>query len=103
MVPVAPSWIVATNRCIVAKLVPDHSAKRYRIEIHAGVSAAEMEEAAIRRVVDAETAIFVGALKPQDESVVTTARELDENGFEGVMLISPEGIATPPPGGRNAA
>jgi putative DNA methylase len=46
MVPVAPSWIIATNRRIVAKLVPDHAAKRYRIEVHSGVSTAMMEEAA---------------------------------------------------------
>jgi Mrp family chromosome partitioning ATPase len=57
----------------------------------------------IRRVVDEETVIFVGALKPQDESVVATARELSESGFEGVMLVSPEGNTTPPSGGRNAA
>jgi putative DNA methylase len=45
MVPMAPSWIIATNRRIVAKLVPDRAAKRYHIEVHTGVSAAEMEEA----------------------------------------------------------
>ena len=45
MVPVVPSWIIATNRHIIAKLVPDHATKRYRIEIHAGVSPAEMNEA----------------------------------------------------------
>ncbi len=30
---------------MVAKLVPDHATKRYDIEIHSGVSAAEMAEA----------------------------------------------------------
>ena len=45
MVPMAPSWVISKTRSVVAKLVPDHAAKRYDIEIHAGVSAAEMAEA----------------------------------------------------------
>ena len=27
----APSWIIATNRHIIAKLVPDHATKRYEL------------------------------------------------------------------------
>jgi putative DNA methylase len=46
MVPMAPSWIVSTTDKSVASLVPDDSAKRYRIEVHSGVSATEMDEAA---------------------------------------------------------
>jgi len=46
MVPVASSWVIATNRRIVAKLVPDHVAKRYRIVVQTDVSKAKMEEAA---------------------------------------------------------
>jgi putative DNA methylase len=46
MVPMAPSWIVSTSDNVVAKLVPDHSTKRYLIEIHSNVSEAEMTEAA---------------------------------------------------------
>ena len=45
MVPMAPSWIISKTRNVVAKLVPDHAAKRYAIEVHTGVSAAEMAEA----------------------------------------------------------
>jgi putative DNA methylase len=45
MVPMAPSWIISKTRNVVAKLVPDHAAKCYGIEIHSGVSAAEMAEA----------------------------------------------------------
>ena len=41
----APSWVISKTRNVVAKLVPDHAAKRYDIEIHSGVSAAEMAEA----------------------------------------------------------
>jgi len=46
MVPMAPSWVIATNSRTVAKLVPDHGAKRYEIEIHSSVSSVEMAEAA---------------------------------------------------------
>lgn len=46
MVPMAPSWIISKTRNVVAKLVPDHAAKRYDIEIHSDVSEAEMAEAA---------------------------------------------------------
>jgi putative DNA methylase len=46
MVPMAPSWIISKTRDVVAKLVPDHGGKRYAIEIHSGVSGAEMAEAA---------------------------------------------------------
>jgi putative DNA methylase len=45
LVPMAPSWIISKTRNVVAKLIPDHGAKRYRIEIHSGVDAAEMAEA----------------------------------------------------------
>jgi putative DNA methylase len=41
----APSWVISKTRNIVAKLVPNHEAKRYAIEIHSSVSAAEMAEA----------------------------------------------------------
>ncbi|MEH2592993.1 anti-phage-associated DUF1156 domain-containing protein [Bradyrhizobium sp. AZCC 1721] len=42
MVPMAPSWVISKTRNVVAKLVPDHAAKRYKIEVHSGASAAEM-------------------------------------------------------------
>lgn len=45
MVPVAPSWVISKTRNVVAKLVPDHAAKRYGIVVETGVSAAAMEEA----------------------------------------------------------
>ncbi len=45
MVPIAPSWVISKTRKVVAKLVPDYSAKRYVIKIHTGVSDAEMAEA----------------------------------------------------------
>jgi putative DNA methylase len=45
MVPMAPSWIVSTTHKAVARLVPDHAHNRYSIEIHSGVSDAEIEQA----------------------------------------------------------
>lgn len=45
MVPMAPSWVISKTRNVVAKLVPDPPAKRYKIEIHAGVSSEEMDQA----------------------------------------------------------
>jgi putative DNA methylase len=45
MVPMAPSWVISKTRNVVAKLVPDPAAKRYRIDVHTAVSKAEMAEA----------------------------------------------------------
>jgi putative DNA methylase len=45
MVPMAPSWVISKTRNVVAKLVPDPATKRYQIEVHTGVSAAEIVEA----------------------------------------------------------
>jgi putative DNA methylase len=45
MVPMAPSWVISKTRNVVAKLVPDLATKRYTIEVHTGVLAAEMAEA----------------------------------------------------------
>jgi putative DNA methylase len=45
MVPIVPSWVIATNRRVVGKLVSDHAAKAYRIEVHTGVSTEEMNQA----------------------------------------------------------
>lgn len=45
LVPMAPSWVISRTRGVVAKLVPDHAAKRYRIEIHSDVDAGALAEA----------------------------------------------------------
>jgi putative DNA methylase len=45
MVPMAPSWVISKSRNVVAKLVPDPANKRFTIEIHSGVSKADMEAA----------------------------------------------------------
>jgi len=50
MVPMAPSWVISSKRNVIARLVPDHAAKRYKIEILTGVSDQEMKEAELGTV-----------------------------------------------------
>ncbi|MDD3554385.1 MAG: DUF1156 domain-containing protein [Deltaproteobacteria bacterium] len=45
MVPLAPSWVISKTRNVIARLVPDSSAKRFVIEIVSGVSDAELKAA----------------------------------------------------------
>jgi putative DNA methylase len=45
MVPLAPSWVISKTRNVIARLVPDPSAKRFVIEIVSGVSVAELKAA----------------------------------------------------------
>lgn len=45
MVPMAPSWIISKKRNIIAKLVADHGAKRYDIEIISNVPDADLDAA----------------------------------------------------------
>jgi putative DNA methylase len=45
MVPMAPSWVISKQRKVVAKLVPDRTAKRYNIEVHTDVSSEDVAEA----------------------------------------------------------
>jgi adenine-specific DNA methylase len=44
-VPLAPSWVISRTRKVIARLVPDSSAKRFAIEIASGVSDAELKAA----------------------------------------------------------
>lgn len=41
-VPLIPTLVISKSRNVVAKLVPNHDEKRFEIEVHSGVSAAEM-------------------------------------------------------------
>jgi putative DNA methylase len=45
MVPMSPSWIISKTRNVVAKLIPDHANKRFKIEVKSGVSKSEMQVA----------------------------------------------------------
>lgn len=43
MVPVAPSWVISPRQNTIAKLIPDHSNKRFDIEVHNDVSKADLK------------------------------------------------------------
>lgn len=42
MVPMAPSWVISPKHRVIARLIPDHKARRYEIEIKTGATAAEL-------------------------------------------------------------
>ncbi len=46
MVPICPSWVISTKRNVVAQLIPDHTNRRFDIEVKTGVSHSELNEAA---------------------------------------------------------
>ena len=81
MVPAIPSWVIATNRRIVGKLVPDQAAKRYRIEVHTGVSTEEMNEAAEGTVRDGR---LVHPMNPERSGVEIRTIRGDYRDAEGI-------------------
>ncbi|WP_019022927.1 anti-phage-associated DUF1156 domain-containing protein [Thioalkalivibrio sp. ALE23] len=44
-VPMAPSWVISKTRKVIAKLIPNHQAKRFDIEVVTGVSDADIKVA----------------------------------------------------------
>jgi len=46
MVPVTGSWVISKTRSVIAKMIPDHTSKSFRIEVHTGVEEAELAHAA---------------------------------------------------------
>lgn len=45
MVPMSPSWVISKLKNVIAKLIPNHTLKRFDIEVISNASAAEMKEA----------------------------------------------------------
>jgi len=45
MIPLSPTWVISKGRNVIARLTPDHSNKRFDIEIVTGVSDKEAEVA----------------------------------------------------------
>jgi adenine-specific DNA methylase len=41
-VPMSTNWVISKSRNVIARLVPDYSTKRFNIEVHSGVSDAEV-------------------------------------------------------------
>lgn len=46
LVPLSPSWVISSNRNVVAKLIPNYDQQRFDIEVVTGVSRDEMKVAA---------------------------------------------------------
>jgi adenine-specific DNA methylase len=44
-VPLAPGWVISTKQNVVARLIPDHTERRFRIEIASGVTSDEIDQA----------------------------------------------------------
>ena len=86
IVPMLGSFLISKSRNVVAKLVPDELHKRYDIEIHSGVSAAEIAEAANGTVRDGR---LVHPMNPERSGVdVRTIRGdyKDANGLTANRL-----------------
>ena len=87
LVPLAPSWVIATKTNVVARLVPEPAGKRFAIEVQEGASAAELERAAnegtsaggVRSPVDRD-----GAWLPPEQRQSTSLEQL--RGREGLRL-----------------
>ncbi|MGR7919551.1 anti-phage-associated DUF1156 domain-containing protein [Zobellella denitrificans] len=45
MVPMSPSWVISKLKNVIAKLVPNHTLKRFDIEVISNASTADMKEA----------------------------------------------------------
>lgn len=45
LVPLAPSWVIGERTHTIARLCPDTATRRFRIEIHQGVTLEELEQA----------------------------------------------------------
>lgn len=62
------------------------------------------DAAGLRRIVGEGTEVMIGAIRPGDRTVAETAANLRDNGYDGVLLVSPAGYTQPPaPEGRSAA
>jgi putative DNA methylase len=81
IVPMAPSWVIAKKGSVIAKLVPDHAAMRYAIEVRSGVSPEDMREAAQGTVRDGR---LVHPMNPERSGVDIRAIRGDYRDTEGV-------------------
>jgi adenine-specific DNA methylase len=59
MVPLAPSWIISKNRCVIARLVPDHERRRFDIEIVSNASSEELAAANAGTISDGDVAYTI--------------------------------------------
>lgn len=44
LIPMSPTWVISKQKNVIAKLTPNHDAKRFEIEVDSNVSASEMKK-----------------------------------------------------------
>ena len=54
MVPITGSWVVSKTRSVIARMIPDHATKTFRIEIAKGVDETELAKAAKGTIEDGD-------------------------------------------------
>lgn len=67
------------------------------------VECGQANASGIKRVVDADTAVILGATEPEDEIVRAAMRNLEAGGFGDIMIVTPSEALSPSPHGRKAA
>jgi putative DNA methylase len=77
----APTWVISNTRNVVAKLVPNHTAKRYLIEVHSGVSEEQMAQAQRGTVLDGR---LVHPMNPERSGVAIKDIRGDYRDADGV-------------------
>lgn len=45
LIPMSPTWVISKQKNVIAKLIPNHDAKRFEIEVESNVSSSEMKKA----------------------------------------------------------
>ena len=94
LIPLSPSWVISKTHNVVAKLTPNHEAKKFNIDIISGVSPQEMKEAEIGTVskgsivyeLDGKTyrtpiKTLRGDYKKDDGTTVSQLRQWEKNDF----------------------
>jgi len=89
LVPLAPSWVIGEKTMCVAKLIENEAEKRYDIEIHSGVSPAEM--AAAKAAGTVQNNALVNPATPDERTPIATLR-----GQQGLRLWENDDIVPRP-------
>lgn len=80
MVPLAPSWVIAPKRNVVAKLFPNQDEKRFDIKVVTGASASEMAAAEKGTVKDGKLDYELGGKRYTTPISTLRGDYRDENG-----------------------
>lgn len=82
MVPMSPSWVISQDRKAIARLVPDHAAMKYDIEIHSGASPEDMVSARLGTVRDGR---LVHPMNPERSGVEIRTIRGDYRDVDGTL------------------